>query len=771
MTDDIKWDGSVYPYVAPPELTIDPRLRLHTDAETAIDPIVHELLRYALWNVNTEHGTTMMKISGSPICAYAHDFNPVILDERGDYVFFGPFLQYLSAATNSSVKWTLENRSANPGIQPGDIFLNNDPWVGAPHQSDVAIYAPVFVDGALFCWVANTLHQHDLGGTAPGGFNPMAENVHWEAPCLPPVKIVEGGILREDIEAVYLRSSRVPDLVALDLRAQIAGCNVASERINSLIERHGPEVVKGCMRKLQDDSEQAFLERLRSIPDGSWSDETWLEGGLPGDRDLYRNRLTLTKEADTLIFSNRGSDPQVPTVSTIYAAWKGAVVSMLAVQMLYDQMFAIEGALRHCVFDVEPGTVTCATRPTAVQASTGLSLPQTLALGGLVVSRMLSTSPDPEMRSEVQSCMSNLSFPVNSVEGTDQRGHAFSTFLMDPAGAALPAFSWRDGQDTGGWPWDLQSTMPNVEEHELFYPILYLWRKEVTDSGGAGRYRGGNGGEFAYVPHLTESFRNLTVGSEVAIPGPPLFGGYPSGTNKYQHIQGVDVWEGVERSQRMPRSAEEIEGGTRDWVPAKSFDRRVTEGDVWICAWSGAGGYGDPLSRDPEAVRADVAAGRTSKAWARTAYGVILIGEDHRVEVDADATAALREELREERLSEAKPYDGPRDEPLGEAPDVGPLSESLEIRDDRIWCGQIALGSARENYKYGVLLRDRPLTDANPNIRDPEIYTDRDVRFREFICPESGELLQTEICVDGDVPLWDLRPGVAFPRGTAKEED
>src|SRR5690606_21970855 len=101
--------------VPPPadELKIDPSLRLHTDVDE-LDPITHEVLRFALWNVNLEHGNTMLKISGSPIAAYGHDFNPAILDERGDFVLFGPFLQYLSSATGSAVKWTLENRSANP---------------------------------------------------------------------------------------------------------------------------------------------------------------------------------------------------------------------------------------------------------------------------------------------------------------------------------------------------------------------------------------------------------------------------------------------------------------------------------------------------------------------------------------------------------------------------------------------------------------------------------------------------------------------------------
>ena len=175
------------------------------------------------------------------------------------------------------MKWTLENRSENPGISPGDIFLSNDPWIGATHQSDVGVAAPVFVDGRLFCWVANTLHQWDLGGTAPGGFNPMAPDVFWESPLIPPVKVVEGGEIRRDIEQYYTRTSRLPKLVALDLRAEITGCKMSVSRIQGLVERYGAGTVKATMRKLQDDSESAFVKRLATIPDGTWSEEGWME--------------------------------------------------------------------------------------------------------------------------------------------------------------------------------------------------------------------------------------------------------------------------------------------------------------------------------------------------------------------------------------------------------------------------------------------------------------------------------------------------------------
>ncbi len=757
---EIQWDGRTYPYMPPAELRIDPSLKLYIAPEEAVDPVTHEVLRHALWNVNTEHGNTLMKISGSPICAYGHDFNPAILDEHGNFVFFGPFLQYLAAATSSAVKWTLEYRSENPGIGPGDIFLFNDPWVGATHQSDVGVVAPVFVGDELFCWVGNTLHQWDTGGTAPGGFNPIAQDVFWESPCIPPVRIVEGGRLRRDIEEHYTRTSRMRDLVALDLRAEVTGCRVAVDRIGGLIERYGASTVKATMRKLQNDSEAAFVRRLETIPDGTWTEEGWMEVALPGDRGLYKNRLTLTKKGDRLIFSNHGSAPQGGTLSGVFGAWQGAVVSMLNSTMLFDQMFCIEGALRHCDFDVEPGTITCATHPAAVSGAPALILLQSIGLGGLVISKMLATSSDEQLRSEVQSCMGELCYPINGFAGVDQRGAPYSSFLLDPVGAAQAAMGWRDGQDTGGWPWDLQSTMPNVEDNELFYPILYLWRKELPDSGGAGKFRGGNGCEGGIVPHKTDQITWVTITSEVAIPGPGLFGGYPTSTNSYQYIKGARVQDQLGRTGRMPTDASELEG-EKEWVAAKSFDKVPTPDDVWVFAWASAGGYGDPVERDPERVRDDVAAGRVTAEWARRAYGVVLSGEGEDATVDAEATQRRRQEIIRERLEQGQPAPSATEDGASEGPipEDGRVTEYVRIEGGEFKCGDVSLGPANRNYKLGALIRDLPLTEANPHVRDPKIYTDHDVKFRQTICPRSGRLLQTEICVDGAPPQWDVRPG------------
>jgi N-methylhydantoinase B len=221
-TADIVWDGRVHPYMPPERLSIHPALELYPRVEATVDPIDHEVLRHALWNVNVEHGNVLMRISGSPICAYGHDFNPAILDGEGNFIFFGPFLQYLAANISAAVKWTLENRSANPGIRPGDMFLFNDPWIGCSHQSDAGVIAPVFVAGKLIAWVGTTLHQWDMGGTVPGGFNPMAEDHYWESPLIPPVRIVEGGEIRRDIAEHYTRMSRLPGRRRADPRPRRA---------------------------------------------------------------------------------------------------------------------------------------------------------------------------------------------------------------------------------------------------------------------------------------------------------------------------------------------------------------------------------------------------------------------------------------------------------------------------------------------------------------------------------------------------------------------
>ncbi len=129
------------------------------------------------------------------------------------------------------MKWTLEHRAGNVGIREGDIFVQDDPWVGTNHQMDVAVYAPIFVDGRLFCWVYNCVHQQELGGVEPGGFVQQAPDTFWEATAFPPMKLVEGGVWREDLVDAWIRRSRLPELCHLELKSQVSGVEFARARV------------------------------------------------------------------------------------------------------------------------------------------------------------------------------------------------------------------------------------------------------------------------------------------------------------------------------------------------------------------------------------------------------------------------------------------------------------------------------------------------------------------------------------------------------------
>src|SRR5262245_61733920 len=206
--DRAQFDGRNRPYVPPIEPRVSEKLKLHRSRTAEIDPVTYEVVRHALWNVNEEHGATIQRLSGSPVAMYALDLNPSILTEDAEFVFFGPYMQYMSGVTDTQVKWTMENRSDNPGIREGDMFLANDPWVGAAHQQDVMLLCPVFWEGELFCWVTNCLHQYDIGGITPGSFCPSARDAYDEGILIPPVKIIENNEIRKDIEEIYLRSAR-----------------------------------------------------------------------------------------------------------------------------------------------------------------------------------------------------------------------------------------------------------------------------------------------------------------------------------------------------------------------------------------------------------------------------------------------------------------------------------------------------------------------------------------------------------------------------------
>ncbi len=745
------FDGRKMGYVPPKKLSISPKLKLQRKASDNIDPITYEVVRHALWHVNEEHGATIQRVSGSPVAMYALDLNPSILTEDGEFVYFGPYMQYMSGVTDTQVKWILEYRSDNPGIRDGDMFLANDPWVGAAHQQDVMLICPVFWKGELFCWVTNCLHQYDLGGITPSSFCGSAESAFEEGICIPPVKIVEGNEIRRDIEELYLRSSRKPESVALDFRAQLAGDITARDRVLALIGRYGPEVIKGVMRRIIDNAEAAFLKKLKRLPDGVWRERSYVECCRPGDRRSYSVMLTLRKTGTKLVFENEGTAPQTGAMNATYSGWRGAIMVALNELLCWDQYFCIAGALRHVEFDPTPGTFNCANFPASVSTAPIQAMEISVYPAYNALSKMIHC--DPEMRNDIMCIGGTSQWPATIFRGIDQWGDPYGYILVDPIGGAIGAFATGDGISTGGQSRTPICKLPNVEHTEQTFPLLFLYRKEVIDSGGAGKFRGGLSAESCFIPHRTESITQDTLSSGNAIPtSPGMMAGYPGSVNVYKFKRATDIFERL-KDRRVPGDIAQVQGEEVTLqLRQENFVQKPD--DVYAVIWSAAGGFGDPLERDPEKVRDDVIEQRSVSAEAaREIYGVVITpGGD----VDAAATKKLRAERREANRRK----DGAVEKLAGEV--VARVTDNLDVRRNgsglRTACAKCAadLGPVRDNYKDHCVRRESDVGAANPNIGDYRRYIDDRPVFRQFFCPGCGALVENEVAREGDEVLRDI---------------
>jgi N-methylhydantoinase B len=758
---EVEWDGVNNPYIPDrAAVTRGAKAHLKVFEEVAeVDPVLYEVIRHSLVQLTDDHGKVIEQLSGSPITLYTNDFNAGVLSASGEIIALGPYVQLFSAMMDTVSCWVLENRAASPGIRPGDMFISNDPWVGTLHQMDVGILAPVFNDDEeLIAWVGNFAHHYDVGGTIPGSFIPNANDVFDEATPFPPTRIVAGGELLQDVEDLFLRHSRRPDIVRLDLHAQIAAAETARRKFRELCGRHGDATVNGVMQRVLESGEKAFKERLDQIPDGTWSAQALLDGSREGDRGVYKVRGSVTKDENGLTFSNAGTDPQAGILNATYGTWRGSVATALNSTLAYDQLFAIGGAMRHVHFDPTPGTLNCASYPASVSCGGLIGVHQTLLMTHLTLGKMMSASPSSahDVLGQGAACM----FPVISIAGLDANGREFGTGILDGMIGGLGAFSFRDGVDTGGIYFIPKGRAANVEEAEDMFPVLYLARREKRDSGGAGRFRGGNSFEVVLIPHGTAEIMQTTASGGVGVTAAlGLSGGLPGCPNFYEIVRDTGVREQLAAGSVITEAAGF--DGTHEPLAGKSSGAWQKPDDVYAMHSTAGAGYGDPLTRDPALVLDDIENGRVGAEGARLLYGVVIADET----IDTAATEGLRKELRHRRLESAvaaiEAGSGSHD-----TGDARPLGAHLgvvhpggeEFRFACLECGT-DLGPAGGDYKRACAHAEVALEDVNVLAVDPGQWVDADVVLRQFYCPHCGTSMDTEMTLRGAESLRDIALG------------
>lgn len=721
------------------------KLKVHTITQEVIDnldPLTYEVVRHRLWSVTEEMGETLKRMSGSPIVTDANDFDFTINDEMGQQVQVGLYNTMLVGAIDLALTWTLQNRAENPGIEDGDMFLCNDPWVGGGlHQNDVVVFQPIFHEGELFGWTSAICHEPDLGGSVIGSAPIGDVDVFSESLPTPPIKIVRKGELQRDVMDVWIRRSRVPMIVGLDLRAKVGANNIGRQRLKAVIEQYGADVVKAVMKRMMNDAENRLRDKLRLAPDGVWTATGYQDQAFLGDRKSHRTVLTMTKAGDHLTFDFTGTDPQTGVISCTYGGCRGGIMLAFLPLLAGDIPWSAGGLMR-CFDIVTPeGSLNNASFPAAVNRA---PLGTGWLIGNLVaqcLSKMLDRSI--ELRKNVQACCCGT-YNFACVAGTDERHDhpvPFLNVVMESVAAGYGARPARDGISTGGNFCIPMGRVPDAEITELLYPLLMLWRREETDTGGPGRQRGGTSCAIAITPHGTSLPAHVVMSSsgKATAQNPGLAGGYPGSLGYDVIVHGAGVLESLAEG-RIPGSLDELAG---DADVTQCFAQSVlAPGDVLYLNSQGGGGYGDPLRREPGAVADDVGDGVVSPTSARDIYGVVLRSDG---DVDAPATLRRRAELRYKRRENATfapALDGRIEVDEGRL-----IDDNLVSGDDaRVacrHCGQV-LGDADNQLHLAAISGDS--AQAGAGVRtSPDVFVDDPVTFQQLLCPSCLTAVHTTI--------------------------
>ena len=555
------------------------------------DPILLELIKNALDTIVDEMAIALVRTAYSNNLKNAMDMSCALCDADGRLIAQGLTLPlHLGSIPDAMAQ---VRRKFAGRTEPGDVFILNDPFEGGTHLPDFYIFKPIFLGKSLVGWAASIGHQLDVGGKTPGGNGCDATEIYQEGLRIPPVKLYAAGEPVEPMFELIDRNVRVPRQVLGDVRSQVAACFTGERGYLDLIARHGAERFRACTTTLLDQAERLARSAIARMPDGTYEFTDWIdEDGI--DPDPIPIRVAITVAGDRLIADFTGSAPQVRgAINSPLPFTKSAVYAAVR-HLVGGDPPNNEGYFRPIEVMAPPGTVVNPVLPASV-AARGLT---GFRLANVLFGALAQIAPERVFACEVGGD-TGVSFGGYDAQ---RRPFVFLEFLFGSWGGRPT----KDGVDACSSSVVNFSNNP-IEVIESEYPLMIERYGYVPDSGGPGKFRGGLAIVRQYrfleatgtLQLRTDRRRHLAYG---------LNGGH-SGTPS----------DNVLNPDNDPRQ-----------LPAKCT-LEVRHGDVYRHVLAGAGGWGDPLERDPELVLKDVLDEKLTPEYARREYGVVIDAEAPKV--------------------------------------------------------------------------------------------------------------------------------------------
>ncbi len=577
---------------------------------TRRDPLTFELIKNTLAGIADGMAVTVVRTARSFVVKQSMDFSTALCSASGELVAQGMCVPLHLGAMSPALQGVLQRYQGR--IEPGDIYIINDPYSGGSHLPDIFLFKPVFVDDTLAVFVCVIAHQTDIGGRVSGGNACDNTEIYQEGLRIPPLKLFERGVPNEAIFALLEINVRVPDKVLGDVRAQIAALHMGERDFLRLAHEYGLEDLQGYMTDILDYTERFTRAEIAALPDGTYTFTEYIDDdGI--DADPICIQLTLTIQGDTITADFTGTSPQCKgSIQPNFPATKAMVYA--AIRCVLDPSIPHSGGYFRPIDVIAPaGTFVNPVHPAAVAAR---------ALGARRVAQAVFGALTKALPGKIFAAWGGGEFGI-SIGGYDAHRKPFVhlEFHNDCSWGGGPH---KDGLDGHPGPMSNLANTP-VELLEAEQPIRIDQYGFVPDTGGPGTYRGGLAmvRDFHLLAEATLQIRSdrrkfLPYGLYGGKPGTPAAG-----------ILNPDT------DNRL--------------MPSK-FLMTAKKHDVFRVILAGAGGYGNPLAREPAKVAEDVRQEKLSVAYASREYGVILDAET--LEVDLAATTALRQRLMAEAGSE-----------------------------------------------------------------------------------------------------------------------
>ena len=444
-----------------------------------IDPVTLDIIEGALKSARYEMDAVLFRSAMSPVIREQHDEFPMITDPRGRMVV-GQFGAYINEMMED---W-------DRGIYPGDVILTSDPFkcsASISHTNDWLVLVPIFYDDELVGWSSQFGHQMDAGGPLPGSLPTGAKTIFEEGIIIPPLKIVERGEVQEDVLRLILNNVRNPEMNRADLFAIVAGCRAGERRVIELCDRFGKETYLAALQALLDRTYNAmkFLISV-AIPEEPQTFVDYIDDDGLGNGP-YKMQLTIWREGEHAFFDWSGTDPQALGPINFYLS-EGMFKMFIGIYliMVNDPQILFNDGFYPLLHVVMPeGSLLRPRYPAALGCRTHALARQFDVLGGA----LCKNAP------ELNTAAGYGTSPYMLYSGWEESGDFF--YSMEILYGGIPGRPIGDGMDGHSW-WPLFENIP-TEYLEAYYPLRIDGYTTVTDSGGPGLHRGGNGVEKRYV--------------------------------------------------------------------------------------------------------------------------------------------------------------------------------------------------------------------------------------------------------------------------------